>query len=444
MQINIPKEVQYIIETLESRGYEAYAVGGCVRDSLLGKEPKDWDICTSALIEQTLEVFNSLNFSCNIQSLKFGTVYLNMNKDSYEITTFRIDGTYSDNRHPDFVEYITDLNKDLTRRDFTINALAYHPEKGIIDPFHCEQDLQNKIIRCVGDPNKRFQEDGLRIMRALRFAATYEFTIDSETEQAMFDHKELLRNISVERIAIELNKLLLGANAVDVLLDYVPIFIEIIPEIQPMVNFEQNNPYHCYDVLKHTLFSVGYAPRDLIIRLTMLLHDIAKPHCYTEENGIGHFHKHPKLSSEMAKNILTRLKYDHHTINQVTQLILYHDISFLPSPKFVKKWLGKLGVDSFHKLLEVRYADTMAHAEKAKNSNIPMLENVLQLFYEIKLQNQCFSIKDLDINGDDLIALGIPEGKQIGEILKQLLDLVIDEKVENKKETLLNNVECKM
>ena len=431
----LPDEVRHIIDTLENNGFEAYAVGGCVRDGLLGKTPKDWDICTPARPLQTMKYFAGRHI---IETgLRHGTITLMLNHKPFEITTYRIDGAYTDNRHPDKVEFTNDLKGDLSRRDFTINAMAYNPKRGVVDFFGGEKDLNSGIIKCVGDANKRFQEDALRIMRALRFASVLGFSIDDDTSKAMLDNKKLLNNIAVERIAAELNKFILGNGIRNIMLKHMPVITEIIPEMSPVIGFEQNNPYHCYDVLNHILFSVENAPEDVDIRLSTLFHDIGKPECYTETDGTGHFYGHQRAGSEIAKKILLRLKYDRNTVETVTELIFWHDADIQPHRKNVKRWLNRIGEKRLRQLLEVKRADAMAHAAGYGQKKANKLTKILTLVNEIIEQRQCFSLKDLAVNGDDLIALGIPEGVKVGIILNRLMNMVIDERVENDKAKLL-------
>lgn len=435
MNIKIPGEVQYIIDTLESGGFEAYIVGGCVRDSLLGKLPQDFDICTSALPEQTMECFTGQYIIKT--GLQHGTITLMLNHKPFEVTTFRVDGKYKDNRRPDKVKFVNVLKRDLARRDFTVNAMAYNSKTGLVDYYGGQQDLTERKIKCVGNPNKRFQEDALRIMRALRFASVFGFSIESGTANAMRDNKKLLGNISAERVAAELNKLLLGNSAGDILSAHLPVLLEIIPELEQSAGFGQNNPYHCYDVLTHTLKSVDAAPVDLIIRLTMLFHDIAKPKCYKDSGGgAGHFYGHPQEGSDMAKEILARLKYDNDTITAVTELVLYHD-SEINRTQHIKRWLNKIGEERFRQLLEVKRADTMAQAEAIREERLNILDGLVVSLDEIIAQEQCFSLKDLAVNGRDLINTGVQEGKKVGVILNKLMDMVIDDEAENDKAVLL-------
>ena len=436
MNIKIPDEAQYIINILETNGHEAYVVGGCVRDSLLGEQPKDWDICTSALPEQTMKYFAEHHI---IETgLQHGTVTLMLNHRPFEITTYRIDGVYTDNRRPDNVKFVSELKEDLARRDFTINAMAYNPRTGIADFFDGVKDLKSGIIKCVGNADSRFQEDALRIMRALRFASALGFSIDGDTSKSMLDNKKLLNNIAAERIANELNKLIVGNGVKSILSEHTPVIAEIIPEILPMIGFEQNNKWHYLDVWRHTLTSLDNAPKDIVLRLAMLFHDMGKPSCYTEsDDKTGHFYGHPQVSHDMARKILLRLKYDNDTIRAVTQLILYHDAELQSQKKFIKRWLNKIGEERFRQLLEVKRADNKSQTMSLTQKILEMLDNIEVLLNEIIEQRQCFSLKDLAVNGRDLIDIGVAEGNKIGVILNQLVDMVIDEKIENDKTVLL-------
>ena len=435
MDIKIPGDALYIINTLEENGYEAYVVGGCVRDAILGMEAKDWDICTPALPEQTMKCFAGRHI---VESgLSHGTITLVLNHQPFEITTYRAEGVYSDNRRPDSVEFIHTLQEDLSRRDFTVNAMAYSPQRGFMDFFGGVGDMQNHLIRCVGDADKRFREDALRIMRALRFASVLSFSIEESTAAAICRNKGLLGNIAAERIAAELNKLIVGRNAGNILLRYTPVMEEIIPEIQGMAGFLQNNPHHYLDVWRHTVMSVTKSPPDVALRLTMLLHDIAKPGCYTEIDGIGRFYGHPQISSDMAKKILARLKYDSDTIKTVRQLILYHDADIQPKRTYIKRWLNKLGEERFRQLLEVKKADALAQADKYRGAKIAALDDIIPVLNEIIFQRQCFSLKDLAINGRDLIGIGVVEGAMIGRILNNLMEMILDEQIENDRAKLL-------
>ncbi len=433
--IDIPPEVSYILGELEAAGHEAYVVGGSVRDALRGIVPKDWDICTSALPEQTGECFAGHHI---IETgIKHGTITLRINHQSFEITTYRVDGGYLDNRHPETVEFVSDIQADLARRDFTINAMAYNPNSGLVDPFHGAKDLKSKQLRAVGNPSERFREDALRVMRALRLASVLAFEVEEATALSIHANKQLLRNIAVERLTHELDALLLGENVEAVLLSFSDVLEVIIPDIAPMVGFDQNTPYHYLDVWKHTVRSIAKAPTDRIVRLTMLFHDIAKPPCYTEHDGIGHFYGHPPVSAHMTKDILRGLKYDNETIDVVTELVFYHDAVIAVGEKPVKRWLNRLGEIRLRQLLEVKRADTSAQPEKYCTERTAKLDAITAMMNDILEEQQCFLLKDLAINGKDLRVLGIPEGKEIGNVLNKLLDMVIEGAVMNEKELLL-------
>ncbi len=431
----VPEEVNQIINTLENNNFLAYIVGGCVRDSILGKIPYDWDITTNALPEQIIKCFEQ--FRIITTGLKHGTVTVIINHKAFEITTFRIDGTYSDNRRPDKVEFTTDIKEDLSRRDFTINAIAYNPKTGFVDFFNGKEDIKNKIVRCVGEPDLRFNEDALRVMRALRFASVLNFTLDIKTTNSIHTNKELLNNIAVERISTELNKLLLGDNIKFILQNFYDVIAVFMPEIKKMVGFNQNNKYHHLDVWEHTIESIINTPKDIILRLSMFFHDIGKPSCYTEDkNGAGHFYGHPAVSSKIAVEILKRLKYDNFTISTVKELVFYHDYTIKPKTKIVKRLLNKLGEERVKQLFEIKKADILAHNPKYIDSikDVYATNEVLNKVIE---QQQCFALKDLAVKGNDLIEVGVPKGKQVGIILNQLMDMVIDDKLENDKAKLL-------
>ena len=393
--INLPAEIGYITETLNKDGHEAYIVGGCVRDSLLGVKPKDWDICTSAIPEQTIKCFENHHI---IQTgLQHGTITLMLNHQPFEITTYRRDGIYSDNRRPDTVEFVNNLREDLSRRDFTVNSMAYNQNNGLIDFFDGEKDLKNNIIRCVGNADKRFNEDALRIMRALRFSSVLGFSIEDKTSDSIFKNKSLLQNIAVERISVELNKLITGTGAFDILRKYTSVIAEFIPEIMSL------NESDLYNILK----SMEFAPANVILRLAVLFHE---------------------FNPDTACDILKRLKYDNNIVNTVKKLVLYHDEEIVPDRINIKRWLNKIGENIFRSLIEVK---------KAKDYKDESLFEILELLNEIIEQKQCFCLKDLVVNGDDLIDMGVFEGIKIKLILNQLLDMVIDEKIDNDKTKLL-------
>lgn len=435
-EISMPKGAADIIAKLKHDGYDAYIVGGCVRDSLLHRQPKDWDICTSATPPQVLGCFNDRRV---IETgLQHGTVTVVMEDGQYEVTTFRVDGDYSDGRHPDTVQFVADVCEDLARRDFTMNAMAYNDDVGLVDPFNGYKDLADWTITCVGNADDRFKEDALRIMRAIRFASVYGFRISEETNQAILRNVELLNLISAERINAELCKLLQGRRVLRVLLDYPEVITTIIPELAPCVGFDQNNRYHQYTIYDHIAHAVGnYVGHDIVVKVALLLHDIGKPAKYTEDERGGHFHGHGVVSRDLAETVLTRLRFDTKTKNQVLELVLDHDTVIEPTMKTVKRWLTKLGEEQFSRLLDVRMADILAHAEGTYKSRVERCNALRVIMQAIIASQQCFTLKDLAINGHDVLQLGIPEGHQVGETLQKALDAVIDGTVDNNKEALI-------
>lgn len=439
--IKLPIEATNIIERLNEHGYEAYVVGGCVRDSILGRTPNDWDICTSALPDKVIEIFT--DYEVIPTGLKHGTVTVVIDHVPFEITTFRIDGDYSDNRRPDKVEFTTDIVKDLSRRDFTINAMAYNPKTGLVDPFNGAKDIKSKIIRCVGNADDRFNEDALRVMRALRFASVYGFVIADDTSIAIHCNAELLNNIAVERINTELCKLLCGKGVLNILLNYSDVISTIIPELKSCIGFNQNNRYHQYTIYDHIAHAVSnYTGSDIIVKVALLLHDIGKPLCYTEDENGGHFYGHSVPSSNIAEAIVKRLKFDNYTQKNVIELVLYHDAVIEPTVKCVKRWLNKIGEQQLLRLLDVKMADILAHTAGTQKSRLEQYDAVRSIIENVISSEQCFKLKDLAVNGNDLMALGIPQGRQLGDILNWLLNMVINGEANN-KETLLNLVRAR-
>lgn len=432
----IPNGAQNIIDTLEASGYEAYVVGGCVRDSLLGIVPHDWDICTSAVPSEIESCFEDRRIVET--GLQHGTVTIIEDGVSYEVTTFRIDGKYSDSRHPDKVTYTKDIDSDLSRRDFTFNAMAYNERVGLIDPFGGAFDLIRGEISCVGNANDRFKEDALRVMRALRFASTYGFTISERTNEAIHINKKLLNNIAAERIREELCKIVMGKGVLGVLLNYSDIIATIIPEIEPCIGFQQNNPYHQYTVYDHIAHAVSnYSGDDQSVKLALLLHDIGKPLCYTEDEKGGHFYGHGVYCHDVAEKVMERLRFDNRTSDEVLTLVLYHDAIIEPTTKAIKRWLNKIGPQRFCQLMDVRMADILAHTKGTQASRVDKCNMVKAVLEQVIEEEQCFSISDLAINGHNIMDLGVPEGKRVGEILKKLLDAVIAEDIENEHTALV-------
>lgn len=430
----LPQAVQYCIHTLEAAGYQAYAVGGCVRDSLLGLSPADYDLCTDAKPEETSRVFSSHQLLHHGQ--KHGTVGVVLDGQVFEITTFRTEGGYGDARHPDWVEFVPNVEEDLARRDFTINAMAYNPKTGYVDPFGGRQDLQNGILRTVGDPEARFREDALRILRGARFSARFRLTPESATKEAMVHLAPLLDKIARERVFEELCKLLISATAQDLLV-FVPILTQAIPEIIPSVGFQQHSPHHRYDVFTHTAHVVDAVPRELSLRWAALLHDVGKPASFTmDESGRGHFKGHAKVSAELADTVLLRLKAPTSLRQQVTELISLHMTPLEPDKKLLRRRLGKLGAERLEQLLQLQEAD-MSSKGTGIPEEIAQFSRIRQLLEEIDKETACFSIKDLAINGWDLQQAGLTPGPDIGRCLSWLLGQVQDEVLPNEKSALL-------
>lgn len=436
MKILLPEKVNRIICTLQENGYEAYAVGGCVRDSILGRIPDDWDITTSATPQETKALF-SRTFDTGIEH---GTITVLLDKDAFEVTTYRVDGKYEDSRHPSEVTFTRSLKEDLLRRDFTINAMAYNDSEGLVDIFGGMEDLENKTIRCVGDASARFGEDALRILRAVRFAAQLGFQIEEETQKGIVELAPTLANISAERIQVELIKMLVSPNPGMLQTAYeLGITKVILPEFDIMMDTAQENPHHKYTVGVHTLKAIEAIRADKVLRLTMLFHDIAKPLMKKmDEQGIAHFKMHDVKGAEMTKQILRRLKFDNDTMNKVVRLVQYHDYRMPAEPKNVRRAVNKIGEDLFPYYIEVRRADTLAQSEYLQEEKLQNIQDVKSCYEEILEKKECVSLRTLAVTGSDLIACGMKPGKEIGLVLEKLLDYVIEHPEANKKETLLS------
>lgn len=437
LQIALPEAAEYILSLLSQSGFRAYVVGGCVRDYLLGRSGDDIDITTSAHPDEIKSVMLKNDIKIVETGLKHGTVTAVIGKASYEITTFRTDGDYSDNRHPENVAFVNDIEQDLARRDFTINAVAYNHSDGLIDEFGGVDDIENKKIRAVGDPDKRFNEDALRIMRAVRFASVLGFEIEEETKKALFKNKELLKNVSVERIYTELIKLLMGDNVLSVLDEYKEIIGVIIPELIPCFECEQHNPWHVYNVYGHIIHAVEAAPKNEILRLSMLLHDIGKPAVRRrDENGKDHFKMHAAASADIAEKVLKRLKVSNSVYDEVTTIVRHHQDVENVHDINLKRWLSKIGVKYTRDLLAARLADLLAHNPAKTAEEIAVITSLEKEIDVILENNEAFKISDLDVKGEDLIALGF-EGAEIGKALSDVLALVVDNKLENSKPEII-------
>lgn len=440
--IILPEAVAYIIHTIETYGHEAYAVGGCVRDSVLGRIPNDWDITTSALPTEIKAIFPRTVDT----GIRHGTVTVMMNHVGYEVTTYRIDGIYEDSRHPKEVFFTSNLVEDLKRRDFTINAMAYSDRDGIVDVFGGMKDLERGIIQAVGDPMERFTEDALRMMRAVRFAAQLGYRIEDATKQAVRNLAQRLSNISVERIQTELVRLVTSPHP-----DWTGLLYEtgiskiIMPEFDAVMETTQNNPHHCYTVGEHILHSMLYIPDGeeqlKFLRLAMLFHDFGKA-CTktTDEEGIDHFHGHAAVSADMAKKILRRLKFDNETVETVYKLVYYHDYKIEEDAKYVRRAINRMGEHIFPLILKVKRADFMAQSDFERDKKEQCLANITRIYGEILQKEECISLKTLAVTGKDLIAEGVSPGRQIGEILNGMLLHVMDYPAHNTKQYLLENL----
>ena len=432
--MNLPKNVLYCIRQLEAAGYQAYAVGGCVRDSLLGLTPADYDLCTSAKPEEICQVFAAHQLLHHGE--KHGTVSVVLDNQVYEITTFRTEGGYEDARHPGWVDFVSHVEEDLARRDFTVNAMAYTPKTGYADPFRGQQDMTHHILRTVGDPAARFQEDALRILRGARFSARFRLTPEPATMDAMVRLAPLLDKIARERVFEELCKLLMHATAQD-LLTFAPLLTQVIPELTPCAGFDQHSPHHRYDVFTHTAHVVETVPKELGLRWAALLHDVGKPACFTrDENGRGHFKGHAKVSEALADAILLRLKAPTALRQQVTELIGLHMTKLEPDKKLLRRRLGKLGKERLEQLLQLQEAD-MGSKGTGKPEEMEQFTVLRHMIAEVLAEDACFSIKDLAINGWDLQQIGFPAGPEIGKCLQWLLEQVQDEVFPNEKSALL-------
>lgn len=458
IELKIDRRAEYVIDVLMKHGYDAYVVGGCVRDLLLNKlfnekaVVHDWDICTNAKPEEVLKIFREGEHLNVIETgLKHGTVTVMVEgnqigdnvcqAEGFEVTTYRIDGDYSDGRRPDSVEFTSSLQEDLSRRDFTINAMAYNHRDGVVGVDGSIDDMRNKIIRCVGNAQDRFGEDSLRILRAMRFKAKLGYTIEASTSKAMFDLKGNLSAISNERKASELTKILLADYKIDVLFEYKDILFEIIPELKATDGFDQHNKHHVYDVYTHMIKAVEALGdcKDIKVLLAVFLHDIGKPDKYTfnEETRQGHFYEHGIHGAVMAEEILKRLKFSNDVVNDVFNLIKYHDNVTRHKPA-IKRMLNRVGQEQFSRLLKIQRADLAAHSDLTKASRTELLDNIELMFNEVIEQAQAFSLKDLKVKGGDLIAIGYKPGKELGGVLNNLLDLVINDTILNERQALLD------
>lgn len=439
IKINMPENANRIIHTLQDSGYEAYIVGGCVRDAILGREPDDWDITTSARPEEVKALFRRTIDT----GIAHGTVTVMFGKEGYEVTTYRVDGKYEDHRRPASVTFTASLIEDMKRRDFTINAMAYNELEGLVDHFGGVEDLKTRVIRCVGNPKERFDEDALRILRAVRFAAQLDFQIDENTREAIRNQAVFLRDISAERIHVELTKLLVSKHPEYLRAAYeLGVTAVVLPEFDRMMETQQNNKHHMYAVGEHTLYVVKEVPPTETLRWAALLHDVAKPVTKTTDEKGDHFYGHNEVGAKMAKKILLRLKFDNATIARVQKLVLWHDYGMgeKPSLRSFRKALSKMGADLFADYMYIKRADILAQSAYMREQKLANLEQLKQYYQQILEQQQCLSLKDLEVTGKDLIGQGMKPGKEIGDMLNYLLECVLENPEQNQKDTLLKLV----
>lgn len=441
IRIRVPEKAGHIIETITAAGFEAYVVGGCVRDSILGREPEDWDITTSARPEQVKAFFPRTVDT----GLQHGTVTVLVGGEGFEVTTYRIDGKYEDNRHPSEVIFTPSLEEDLRRRDLTINAMAYNDQRGLVDIYGGMEDIRRKTIRCVGNARERFCEDALRILRAIRFSAQLGYSICGETKAAIRELAPNLKSISAERIQAELVKLMISPHP-DYLREayYCGVTKIFLPEFDSIMETEQNHPHHCYNVGEHTLHSLPETEPDKVLRLSMLFHDIGKPAALTVDSaGITHFHGHAKVSADMAGQIMRRLKFDNATCGAVRKLVLYHDYGNDTEPdlRILRRAVNKIGEDAFPKLFSVKRADILAQSDYLRQEKLERLERWQQLYRELCEKGQCVSLKTLAVTGADLIEIGMKPGKELGDMLQRLLEQVLEVPERNTKEYLLDQAQ---
>ena len=432
-EMKLPKNVLFCLKKLEEYGFAGYVVGGCVRDTLLGLVPQDYDMCTDATPEEIVQVFRKQELVRNGE--KHGTIGVVLEGQVYEITTFRTEGTYSDGRHPDWVEFVRSLQEDLSRRDFTVNAMAYSPKTGFIDLFHGKEDLKNRVLRTVGDPQKRFTEDALWILRGVRFAVRFDLTPEENTLQAMTDLAPLMDQLAAERIYSELSKLLPIINAQQ-LIQFAPVITQAVPCLADTLNFDQCSPHHAYDVYTHTAYVVEKLPADLTLRFAGLLHDVSKPEVFTrDENGRGHFYGHAEAGAQRADAALWLLRAPTAVRQQVVTLIENHMVCIAADKKLLKRQIRKLGMETLRQLLILQKADFLSKGvEEESEMDFEAIDALLE---EILAEDACLTVKDLSVNGKDLLALGFEAGPDLGACLEQLLDLVQDEEIPNQREPLL-------
>ncbi len=440
--MKLPAGAAFVLERLNGAGFQAYVVGGCVRDALLGRTPKDWDICTDALPEEMRRVFADQRV---IETgLKHGTLTVLYDHEPYEVTTFRVDGEYTDHRHPDAVHFVKDVREDLARRDFTVNAMAWNPSTGLVDAFGGRADLQRGVIRAVGDPEERFVEDALRIMRALRFASVYGFDIEANTARAARQLAPTLHRVAAERIRVELAKLLCGKGVGDILRTYRDVIFTLFPALAPMDGLDQHTPYHAFDVWEHTVQCVEQVSPTEVLRLAMLLHDSGKPQALAiGPDGVGHARGHQEISTGIAGAILTGLKVDNATLERVLLLVRHHDDDFRPTRRAMLRLLAQFGQEAAYQLMDVNRADESAKGIRTQAEIDAEVAALMAALDEVVASNPCVSLRDMAIGGRELMAAGLPKGRQVGETLSWLLNEVIEERLPNDRAALLAAAKAK-
>lgn len=434
LDIKVQDNVLHILDVLRENGHQAYVVGGCIRDCIIGVKPGDWDIATAALPQAVKQLFPKTIDT----GIKHGTVTVVLGGIGYEVTTYRIDGEYHDFRKPESVSFTTSITEDLSRRDFTVNAMAYGPTEGLIDPFGGLEDIGSGTIRAVGEPDKRFNEDALRMLRAVRFAAQLGFGIEAVTLASIVRNHKLIENISAERIRDELTKILMSDSPSSFSLLWDTGLIRYtLPEFEPCFRTEQHNPYHAYNVAEHTLRSVENIAKDKALRWTMLFHDMGKPGTRTtDEKGIDHFYNHQQLSVKLAKTAMLRLRFDNRSMERILLLVKCHDMHLKAEPRSVRKAMSKVG-SAFEDLLKVMEADKKAQNPILLDERNKRFHELWEIYRKIREEGQCTSLRDLAIGGKDLLAMGMQPGKEIKELLNQLLEKVIEKPELNNKDTLL-------
>ena len=437
-RIFLPPKTAAVLRRLSSAGFSAYAVGGCVRDSLLGAAPQDWDICTNATPQEIIACFSEERTI--LTGVRYGTVTVLLDGEAFEVTTYRAESVYSDNRHPDEVRFLSSLRGDLARRDFTVNAMAADADGAVVDCFGGAEDLRNGVIRCVGAPEERFTEDALRIMRALRFAAKLGFSVAEETAAAVHAQRERLRSVAPERLRKELKGLLCGKNAAAVLAEFSDVLCVLLPELVPCIGFRQYNPHHAYDVWQHTLCALQASEPQEALRLAVLLHDIGKPAVFTmDKNLIGHFYGHAVVSAAMTEEILRRLHYDNATSKLAATLVRGHDFALQPlNERRMRRLLARYGEDTVRLLLRLRRADRLGKGTDSREAIEAMTQQAEALLESVLREEPCVSLRKLHIDGNDLLAMGVPRGKRVGVVLQRLLDAVLDGKLTNEREALVD------